>query len=140
LEQYSWQGHGPYENYIDRKESTPVGLYKSTVTEQYVAYDHPQETGNHEGVRWLTLTDKAGKGIEIKALQENMSATAIHFTADDLYKADHAYKLTARPETVLSLDAVVLGLGNSSCGPGVLKKYAIEKKEYKLKFEIKPVR
>jgi beta-galactosidase len=140
LEQYTWYGHGPYESYIDRKESTPVGLYKSTVTEQYVAYDHPQETGNHEGVRWLTLTDKSGKGIEIKALSENMSATAIHFTADDLYKADHAYKLTARPETLLSLDAAMLGLGNSSCGPGVLKKYAIEKNEYKLKFEIKPVR
>lgn len=140
LEQYCWYGHGPYENYVDRKESTPVGLYKSTVTAQYVPYDHPQETGNKENVRWLTLTDKAGKGIEVKALSDNMSATAIHFTADDLYKADHAYKLKTRPETVLSLDAAMMGLGNSSCGPAVLKKYAIEKKEYKLKFEIKPVK
>jgi beta-galactosidase len=105
-----------------------------------VAYPHPQETGNKENVRWLTLTDKAGKGIQIKALSEKMSATALHFTANDLYKADHAYQLKARPETVLSLDAAMLGLGNSSCGPGVLKKYAIEKREYKLKFEIKPVR
>ena len=140
LEQFTWYGHGPYENYIDRKESCPVGLYKSTVTEQYVAYDHPQETGNKENVSWLQLTNKSGRGIEVKALEGNMSATAIHYTANDLYQASHAYLLKPRPETVLSLDAAMLGLGNSSCGPGVLKKYAIEKKEYKLKFEIKPVR
>jgi beta-galactosidase len=140
LEQFEWYGNGPIENYVDRLESCPVGRYSGTVTGQYVAYPHPQETGNKENVRWLTLTDKAGKGIQIKALSEKMSATALHFTANDLYKADHAYQLKARPETVLSLDAAMLGLGNSSCGPGVLKKYAIEKREYKLKFEIKPVR
>jgi beta-galactosidase len=34
------------------------------------------------------------------------------------------------------MDAAVLGLGNSSCGPGVLKKYAIEKKEHTLHIRI----
>ncbi len=30
-----------------------------------------------------------------------------------------------RDEVVLSLDAAQCGLGNSSCGPGVLEKYAV---------------
>lgn len=139
LENVKWYGHGPYENYIDRKTSCPIGVYESTVTAQYVPYPHPQETGNKENIRWVNLTDKKGKGISFTCYSEKMSGSALHFTADDLDKATHAYLLKPRKEVILSLDAAMLGLGNSSCGPGVLKKYAIEKKTHELKFVIQPV-
>lgn len=138
LEQFEWYGHGPYENYSDRKESAPVGLYRSTVTEQYIPYPRPQDTGNKEGVKWITLVDKKGKGIRIDCISGTMSASALHFTPNDLDRASHAYLLNPRKEVVLSLDAIMLGLGNSSCGPGVLKKYAIEKRTYNLEINIKP--
>ncbi|MDR2682702.1 MAG: DUF4981 domain-containing protein, partial [Dysgonamonadaceae bacterium] len=136
LEQMEWYGHGPYENYIDRKESCPVGLYRSTVTEQYVPYPHPQETGNKEGIRRLKLSDTRGNGLLFTCLSETMSGSALHFTAGDLDAATHAYQLRPRKEVILSLDAVMLGLGNSSCGPGVLKKYAVAKKPYRLHIRI----
>jgi beta-galactosidase len=136
LENLQYYGHGPYENYADRLTSCPVGIYASTVAEQYVPYPHPQETGNKEGIRWLTLTDSAGKGLKITCLSEQMSGSALHFTANDLANAKHAFELTPRKEIILSLDAIMLGLGNSSCGPGVLKKYAIEKRTYELNFKI----
>lgn len=139
LENIKWYGHGPYENYADRKTSSPMGVYTSTVTNQYIPYPHPQETGNKESIQWLQLTDKKGKGIEIECLSKKMSGSALHFTAGDLDAASHAYLLSPRKEIVLSLDAIMLGLGNSSCGPGVLKKYAIEKKPYQLNFIIKPI-
>lgn len=138
LEQFEWYGHGPYENYSDRKESSPIGLYHSTVTDQYIPYPRPQDTGNKENVEWLKLTDKKGKGIQISCTSGSMSASALHFTASDFDNASHAYLLKPRKETVLSLDAIMLGLGNSSCGPGVLKKYAIEKRTYNLNISIKP--
>jgi beta-galactosidase len=69
-----------------------------------------------------------------------MSGSALHFTASDLDAATHAYQLHPRKEVILSLDAIMLGLGNSSCGPGVLKKYAVEKKTYSLKFKISPLK
>lgn len=140
LENIKWYGHGPYENYSDRKTSCPIGTYTSTVTNQYVPYPHPQETGNKEGIQWINLTDKNGKGISITCLSEKMSGSALHFTAGDLDAATHAYLLKPRKEVVLSLDAIMLGLGNSSCGPGVLKKYAVEKKAYDLNFVIKPLK
>ncbi|WP_255491120.1 glycoside hydrolase family 2 TIM barrel-domain containing protein [Dysgonomonas sp. 520] len=140
LENMKWNGHGPHENYSDRKESCPIGIYSSTVTDQYVPYPHPQETGNKEGIEWIELTDKDGKGISIQRYEGNMSGSALHFTANDLDVATHAYQLKPRKEVVLSLNAIMLGLGNSSCGPGVLKKYAIEKKAYNLAFEIRPLR
>ncbi|SHE74878.1 glycoside hydrolase family 2 TIM barrel-domain containing protein [Dysgonomonas macrotermitis] len=139
LENVKWYGHGPYENYIDRKTSCPIGVYESTVTAQYVPYPHPQETGNKENIRWINLTDTKGKGISFTCYSEKMSGSALHFTAEDLDKATHAYLLKPRKEVILSLDAAMLGLGNSSCGPGVLKKYAIEKKTHELKFVIQPV-
>jgi len=40
----------------------------------------------------------------------------------------------------LNLDAAVLGLGNSSCGPGVLKKYAIEKVPHTLHVRFQKVK
>ncbi|WP_294476322.1 glycoside hydrolase family 2 TIM barrel-domain containing protein [uncultured Bacteroides sp.] len=133
---FAWYGRGPQDNYPDRKTSTAVGLWKGTVADQYVHYPRPQDSGNKEDVRYIMLTDKRNKGIRIDAVDNAFSASALHYTPQDLYKETHDCNLKPRPEVILSLDAAVLGLGNSSCGPGVLKKYAIEKREHVLHIRI----
>ena len=133
---FIWQGRGPQDNYPDRKTSAAVGLWKRSVADQYVPYPRPQDSGNKEEVRRLMLTDRHGKGIRVDAVEDVFSASALHYTAQDLYKETHDCNLKPRPEVILSLDAAVLGLGNSSCGPGVLKKYAIDKKEHTLHIRI----
>ena len=133
---FIWYGRGPQDNYPDRKTSAATGLWKGTVDEQYVHYPRPQDSGNKEEVHYLTLMDKQNKGIRIDAVEEVFSASALHYTAQDLYKETHDCYLKPRAEVILSLDAAVLGLGNSSCGPGVLKKYAIRKKEHTLHIRI----
>jgi len=138
LDQFSFYGRGPHENYPDRKTSAQVGLWYSTVTEQLVNYPVPQESGNKEEVQMLTLTNSKGKGIVVTAMQKPFAASALHYSAQDLYKTTHNCDLVPRKECILSIDAQQLGLGNSSCGPGVLKRYAIEKKEHTLYFRIAP--
>ena len=138
LENFRWYGRGPGENYIDRHEAAPVGLYSSTVTAQHVAYARPQENGNKEGVRWLTLTDATGRGLMVVAGETPISATALHFSVADLDSAKHAFELKPRPEIFLSLDAKQCGLGNSSCGPGVLEKYAVSVQPYTLQLSFRP--
>ena len=133
---FIWQGRGPQDNYPDRKTSAAVGLWKGSVADQYVHYPRPQDSGNKEEVRRLMLTDRHGKGIRVDAVEDVFSASALHYIAQDLYKETHDCNLKPRPEVILSLDAAVLGLGNSSCGPGVLKKYAIDKKEHTLHIRI----
>ena len=133
---FIWQGRGPQDNYPDRKTSAAVGLWKGSVADQYVHYPRPQDSGNKEEVHRLMLTDRHGKGIRVDAVEDVFSASALHYTAQDLYKETHDCNLKPRPEVILSLDAAVLGLGNSSCGPGVLKKYAIDKKEHTLHIRI----
>jgi len=124
FEQFTWYGRGPHENYIDRNAGAPVGLYHSTVDEQYVPYIMPQENGNKTGVRWLTVTNDAGLGL-LAVGYPTMEASVSHFSADDLFKCYHTNELTRLGETILNLDYRQAGLGGASCGPGTLEKYMV---------------
>ena len=78
--------------------------------------------------------------LQIVAKDASFSFSALPYSTQELYAAQHDFELSqpSNPSlryTYLSLDCAVLGLGNSSCGPGVLKKYAIDKtKTYTLHF------
>ncbi|MBV5282904.1 MAG: DUF4981 domain-containing protein [Paludibacter sp.] len=133
---FTWYGRGPQENYPDRKGAALVGLWSGKVSEQAERYPRPQDTGNKEDVRFLRLTNAKGQGIKVEAVENTFSASALNYSANDLANKAHECNLVPRKETILSLDCAVLGLGNSSCGPGVLKKYAIEKKEHVLQIRI----
>ncbi len=136
-DQLSWYGRGPHESYPDRKQSTSIGRWESSVDQQYTHYPRPQDGGNHEEVSEVILKNKRGEGVRITALETPFSFSALPYKATDLSEATHDYQLQSRNETILSIDAAVLGLGNSSCGPGVLKKYAIDKtKTYTLRIRI----
>jgi len=138
LTDFSWYGRGPQENYPDRKSSALVGLWSGNVAAQAEKYARPQETGNKEDVRYLTLTNDKKQGILIEAVENTISASALNYSVNDLANETHECNLVPRKEVILSLDCAILGLGNSSCGPGVLKKYAIEKKEHVLHVRITP--
>lgn len=139
LEYFSWYGRGPHENYPDRKTSAFFGLWNSTVSDQLVNYPFPQESGNKEEVQVFTLTDCNGKGICISALDKPFSVSALHYSATDLATTSHNCDLKPRLETILSINVQQLGLGNSSCGPGVLKCYSIEKGKHELHFRISAI-
>jgi beta-galactosidase len=136
---FTWYGRGPQENYPDRKTSADMGRWSAKVSTQYTHYPHPQDSGNKEEVHDLTLTNAEGKGLRVDAIDRPFSASALHYTAQDIDAASHDHLLKARPEVILSIDVAVMGLGNSSCGPGVLKKYAIEKKPHVLKVKIRKI-
>jgi beta-galactosidase len=145
LEKLRWYGRGPWENYADRKQAADVNVWSGTVDEQTVPYPRPQETGNKEDVRWLALTGEDGKGLLVVAapsLSESKRAplafSALHYTADDLDVALHTYELERRADVILSLDAKHSGLGNASCGPGVLPQYEVPAQPYRLRVSLRP--
>lgn len=137
-EQLSWYGRGPWDSYPDRKQSALIGLWQSTVTEQYTHYPRPQENGNHEDCSMVTLGTKDGHSLVVSAVEQPFSFSALHYTTEELAAKKHDFELIPSNETLLSINCAVLGLGNSSCGPGVLKKYSIDRsKEYRLKLRLK---
>lgn len=136
-EQLTWYGRGPWDNYPDRKVSCPIGLWKSTVSQQYVHYPRPQDSGNHEDCSYVELRTRKGKKLRIEAVDEPFSFSALPYSAQYIASKTHDYELQDQGKTYLSIDCAVMGLGNSSCGPGVLKKYTIDaKKRHQLKIRI----
>jgi len=136
-EQLTWYGRGPWDNYPDRKTSCPVGWWKSTVSEQYVHYPRPQDSGNHEDCTMIELKAKDGKTLRIEAVDEPFSFSALPYSAQYIASKTHDYELEDQGKTYLSIDCAVMGLGNSSCGPGVLKKYSIDKsRQHQLRIRI----
>ncbi|MFW5980577.1 MAG: glycoside hydrolase family 2 TIM barrel-domain containing protein [Halanaerobiaceae bacterium] len=138
LNQFQWYGRGPRESYPDRKESAEIGLYQSTVSDQDELYIFPQETGNKEDVRWLTLSDSEGTGLMVKA-EKTMSASALNYSALDLDSATHTNELNPRDEVILSLDYAQTGLGNRSCGPETMEKYKLYPEPVEFNFGIRPI-
>ncbi|MDE6638066.1 MAG: DUF4981 domain-containing protein [Muribaculaceae bacterium] len=142
FEQYTWYGRGPWENYRDRKESCFPGLYHSTVSDQWTPYILPQETGNKEEVRFITLTNDSDTGLMIVAPGQ-MSATASHWRpADNITaqsRAKHPYQVKFADKTVVCLDAEMRALGNASCGPDVLDKYELRAKSTTFDFILMPL-
>ena len=139
FDRVEWYGLGPMETYPDRQRSASIGWWKSRAGEQYTHYPRPQDSGNLESVALIRLRDEGGRGVQVSALERPFSASALPYSVMDIYGASHDCDLRPSGAVYLCVDAAVLGLGNSSCGPGVLKKYAIEKVPHTLRVRISPL-
>ena len=135
---FTWYGRGPHENYCDRKEGAPVGVYRGTVSEQYVPYIKPQENGNKTDIRWASLTDGKGTGLLVVGMPL-MEANAQYFMAEDLEKAKHTFELTRRRDITLNIDYKQSGLGGGSCGPDTILKYLVQPEPVHFSFRLKPL-
>ncbi len=110
LDNVSWYGRGPQENYWDRAHGAKVGIYSGKVKEQLTPYLRPQECGNRTGVRWVRLTNDQGKGIEIKGLPI-VEFSALPYTPYELEEADHIYKLPASDKIAVRVNYKQMGVG-----------------------------
>ena len=135
---FTWYGRGPHESYADRKQSARIGIYQGSVEDQSTAYGMPQENGNKSDVRWATFTNAAGEGLKIEGVSALFNISAHHFTAADLTNARHTYELPHRDEITVYLDHMQSGLGNASCGPGVLPQYMVKPQPYQFSIRMLP--
>lgn len=135
---FTWYGRGPHENYCDRKEGAPIGVYTGTVDDQYVPYIMPQENGNKTDVRWVSLTNIRGIGL-LAVGMPLLEVSAHHYTTEDLTRAKHTFELKRREDITLNLDYKQSGLGGASCGPDTLPKYLIKPEPVHFSVGIKPL-
>ncbi|MAZ27440.1 MAG: beta-galactosidase [Cytophagaceae bacterium] len=143
MEQVTYFGRGPWENYADRDASSYLGNYETTVTQMQDEehYVRSQSMGNRQDIRWLSVQNDAGAGFKIVS-KDSLSFTALHHSDADLWEAEHDFALdkTEKPFTYLSLDRIQQGLGNASCGPLPLDKYMIPEGEpIHFAFRIEPL-
>lgn len=143
FEDFTWFGRGPWDSYLDRKESCFEGVYNSTVNDQWTGYVLPQEMGNKEEVRWMCMTDAEGVGALFIA-PDKMATSVAHWRASDMYvnrdnRVKHPYQMKFRKNTVVCLDAHNRALGNASCGPDVREIYELKADNTIFNFIISPV-
>lgn len=134
MTQLSWYGRGLQDSYVDRLEATSIGRWTSSVAQEYVHYPRPQSSGNHEQTATLSLTTAKGKGYTVTTADGKLfSFSALPYSEKQLSTVAHDCDLQSEDYVYLNIDAAMMGLGNSSCGPGVLTKYSIPQKPYTLK-------
>ena len=148
-----WLGRGPHENYVDRKTSADVGLYESTVADQYTPYIRPQENGYKTDTRWLTLTNDNGTGILVSG-DPVICFTALNNIHDDFespgklsqYRKDaktantHTIDVKPRDFVNLNVDLGQMGVGgDNSWGARIHKQYRLLDKKYEYSFRVRPV-
>lgn len=141
VENVTYYGRGPWENYRDRKSSAFLGIYSNTVKDFEEHYIRSQSMGNREDVRWVKFTDDNGTGLEFRA-ENAFNFSALHFTEAQLWnQLRHGHELDSNrlKEIIFSVDAIQRGIGNQSCGPGPLDKYEMKPGTYHCNFSIIPI-
>jgi len=148
-----WLGRGPHENYVDRKTSAEVGLYESTVADQYVPYIRPQENGYKTDTRWLTLTDDNGTGILVSG-DPLICFASLNYIHDDFespgklsqYRADaktantHTIDIKPRELVNLNIDLGQMGVGgDDSWGAQIHPQYRLLDRKYEYSFRFRPI-
>jgi beta-galactosidase len=148
-----WYGRGPQENYADRKTAADVGLYESTVADQYTPYIRPQENGYKTDTRWLTLTNDNGNGVLISG-DPLICFSALNNIHDDFespgklsqYRKDaktantHIVDVKPREFVNLNVDLGQMGVGgDNSWGALIHPQYRLLDKKYEYSFRFRPV-
>jgi beta-galactosidase len=139
-----WYGRGPHENYWDRKTSAFVGIYTSTVDSLHTAYIRPQENGYRTDVRWVELTDSAGRGLKFSGMP------LVCFSAHNYFRNDidpglrkrqwHDFQITRRDLVNLNIDLGQTGVGgDDSWGAKPWDKYTLWPGDYMYTYTITPI-
>ncbi len=134
-ENLKYFGYGPYEAYQDKNKASCLGLFQTTVDENFENYIRPQENGAHCGSKFVSVESVWGESVTISS-EATFSFNASHYTAKQLQEAKHHYELTPMKETQLIIDYKQGGVGSNSCGPELMEKYRFNDNSFAYKFNV----
>ena len=119
-----YYARGPLDNTIDRKQGADLGIYNLPVKDFHVDYVCPQTSGDRQDVRWIMFFNEAGDGIKVET-EGQVNITVDNYT--DAYKHNylHQWEMGASNDIYVNFDYAQLGIGNGSCGAGVLSQYVL---------------
>jgi beta-galactosidase len=136
----NWYGRGAQETYADRNYET-IGLYKSTVDQEWTDYARPQENGYKSEVRWITMTDKAGKGLRFETFGKSFGTGARFYSDETIEKSAYSWNMNRSDKLFFNIDADQIGVGGrTSWNSEPLMKYQAKEEVYKLNFRLSPIR
>jgi beta-galactosidase len=144
FENIIWYGRGPHESYWDRKTGAKIGVYSSTVWEQYHPYVRPQENGNKTDVRWLIIHNKENKGLMFIG-DSLINVTAHNFDKNLLerdyeFSPKHGNEIKKGEIISLNIDHQQMGVGgDNTWGARTHSKYTLPPKPFSYTYKIIPI-
>ena len=139
FDKITWFGRGPHPTYIDRKFER-IGLFSSTVDQEWFEYSRPQENGNKVDVRWVTMTDKAGNGLLFSAVDAPLSVGAKFYSVETMEKSKYSFQMDRSKHIHLNIDHKQLGVGgDDSWGATAHPQYQLRAKKYSYSYRIRPI-
>ena len=135
LDEVSYYGNGPEENYIDRKKGAVLGKYTYNVKENLTPYLYPQECGNRTDVRELIVHSDRHALL----IQGNMfECSVLPYSPFVLENAKHQWELPQSYETVLSINGKQMGIaGDNTWGARTHDEFLLTKEKHHLRISIK---
>lgn len=133
----AWYGRGPLENYPDRKNGSKLGIYSTSVEEQYVPYIRPQENGNKCDVQWVELKEENNSGLRVEG--EDLNISAHNYTLENLTEAKHTPDIKHADYITLNIDHKTSAVGGSSFRYDYAEEFLLTDKAYNYTFWIKPI-
>ncbi|MCH6256941.1 DUF4981 domain-containing protein [Puniceicoccaceae bacterium K14] len=138
MDYVKWYGRGPDPTYSDRRFE-PVGLYSTTVKDNWVEYSKPQENGNKVDVRWMSVSNSDGVGIRISS-ETLLSCNVLPHTDETIQNVDYSWQLPDQEQVTLNVDLAQMGIaGDNSWGLLCLPQYRLGKKAYTYRYHVDPI-
>ncbi len=131
-----YYARGPLDNTIDRKQGADLGIYTLPVRDFHVDYVRPQTSGDRQDLRWIILCNGEGNGVRVEA-EGQVNITVDNYTDEFKHDYLHQWELPVSNDVYVNFDHAQLGIGNASCGAGVLDEYKLPSSgtySYRLRF------
>ena len=142
-ERVTYFGRGPQENYSDRNDGIFLGTWDTSAAGMMFNYVYPQENGNRTSVRWISMTDLQGRGIQFLGA-EPLSVSVWNTTQEEIQKAMHIGEpQMLRDAFVINVDHVQTGVGGTDSWSQSARpsdQYRLMEKNYSYSFYIRPVK
>jgi beta-galactosidase len=142
INQVTWWGKGPHENYVDRQTGAWVSVHTISFGQLFHRYLDPQESGNRGEVRWGRFIPAAGgSGFKVNATGESLlSFSAYPVSQEEIELARHPSDLRPGDAIFVNLDHRHMGVGGTnSWGELPLEKYRIAPQgTYRWSFQLSP--
>ena len=120
-----YYGRGPWENYPDRKRSSFLGIYESSLNDYETEYIHPQDNGNRCDIRWFEIASAKQK-LHIDGCQP-LCIRAWDYGEEDLTGVRHPNDIKRGSFVNLNIDLSIHGVGGADTwGKRTLPQYTID--------------
>ena len=139
LEELSYFGRGPWENYADRKRGAEIGRYSGTVDSLLEPMVRPQENSNRSDVDWLQLGGANEKRVIVDS-DDDFGFSIWPWSAANIDSAKHPTELQRQGFFTLNIDLAQAGVGGNnswSSAAAPIEAYRLLKDHYVFRYRLR---